>query len=182
MTRLFLSVPVPDHVEDGLFALQEGFPTARWTDPGHHHVTLLFLGEVPDHLQEPLHARLTAIHHESFELAIRGVGHFPPRGPVRSLWAGLVASEPLIRLQHKLVKAVQGLDIPVDSRKFAPHVTLGRVREPAVERVMAWLVAWQGQASPPWRVEEFLLMRSQPGPDGSDYSVVAVYPLDRADH
>ena len=181
MTRLFLSVPIPEPVEDRLLEVQEGLPDARWTSPGDHHVTLVFLGDVPDHRRDALHQRLAAVRNAAFSLSIAGVGHFPPRGPVRSLWAGLTPSEPLHRLQHKLATVARDLDLPADLRKFAPHVTLARLRSSSrtdEARVVTWEAAWLDLATPAWQVTSFALMRSQPGPDGSDYALDAEFALE----
>jgi 2'-5' RNA ligase len=132
MSILFIALPIVEPVEDLFFPLQDGVPGADWHDPGDHHLTLAFLGEVPDHRIVDLAAKLAALRSDQFTLELSGVGHFPPRGKPKVLWAGVAHSEALERLERKVAHAVHELGLPMDERKFAPHITLARLHDSRV--------------------------------------------------
>lgn len=179
MSILFIALPIVEPVEDLFFPLQDGVPGADWHDPGDHHLTLAFLGEVPDHRIADLAAKLAVLRCDQFSLQLQGVGHFPPRGKPKVLWAGLAPSDELVRLERKVAHAVRDLGLALDERKFAPHITLARLHNSPPHRVAEWLADCNLLHSPPWSVHEFALYRSHRSPEGSRYEVLRRFPLDR---
>lgn len=163
--RLFVGLPIPDDHVDALWPLQDGVPGADWTDPDDHHLTLVFLGDLAPDRVLALAQILGSVRFAPFELALAGLGHFPPRGRPRSLWAGVQPSEQLRRLQAKVARACAGHGLNLEARQFAPHVTLARLRDSPPHRVAQWLGGHVGFASAPWTVDHFVLYRSarQPG-------------------
>ena len=103
-----------------------------WAKPHNLHLTLKFLDEVRwndigDVTRAVQQAAKAA---EPFELEIRGAGAFPNPGRPRTLWLGTAAgSEPLAALHAALEKALKPLGFPKEHRRFAAHLTLGRVRD-----------------------------------------------------
>src|SRR5947208_13080656 len=81
--RLFIALTLPPAVRDVLAALAQPLPGVSWTRPDQLHVTLRFLGEVPEARIEPMIARLATIRVEPFVLPIETVGAFPPNRPPR---------------------------------------------------------------------------------------------------
>ena len=177
MLRMFVGLMLPEPVEDELWPLQDGVPGARWTEPGQHHLTLLFLGEVPVNTLESLDERLRALRAPPMTLQPAGVGHFPPRGMPRTLWLGLEKSEPLARLHAQLADVARALQLAGDTRKFAPHVSLARLHHSPPYRVAEWEAACNRVRTVPWPVTTFELVRSLPGVNGSEYHVEQRYPL-----
>jgi 2'-5' RNA ligase len=175
--RLFVALPIPEPVEDGLWPLQDGVPGAIWTAPGDHHLTLRFLGEVQGDRVEPLVAGLARLRLTAFALQLRGVGFFPPRGQPRTLWAGVADRAPLDHLHAKIDGLCGGMGLGRDPRQFAPHVTLAKLHDSPPHRVAAWLAGHAQMASEPWTADRFCLYRSRPGSAGSDYEVLASFAL-----
>lgn len=110
------------------------WPEARitWVRPHQLHVTLHFLGDLP---QSKLPDLIDSVHKVAgqagkFPLEIRGIQAVPPAGrKLRMFWAGLAGRiQPLERLHARLSAALRLIDLSVESRKYTPHVTLGRVR------------------------------------------------------
>src|SRR5262249_46019016 len=134
--RTFIAIPIPSANGDRLSRLQtllaSQVPTARWTTTLPFHMTLAFLGDVPD---TDLNAVCKAVAQacgpfSPFELHLEGVGAFPSPSKPRVLWAGLRVTEPsaLARLHGDVVQAVSNTGYRPDDRRFSPHVTLGRIR------------------------------------------------------
>jgi 2'-5' RNA ligase len=175
--RLFLALDLPAAVVAQTQAICTGLPPARWGNLSQLHLTLRFLGEVPDHELAALRAQLVTVKRPSFELSLRGVGVFPPRRrPARVLWAGVTPEEPAIQLKAAIDQAL-GPDAEAAERGFSPHLTLARFRDdpgPALER---YLAAHARFASAAWRAEAFHLYRSTLGSDGATHEIVQSYAL-----
>jgi 2'-5' RNA ligase len=99
--RLFVAiVPPPAAVAElagRLAALRPAAPPGvRWASPDSWHVTLAFLGEVPEPVLPALTARLerAARRHPVRWLAIRGGGAFPGAARARVIWAGVQVLPP----------------------------------------------------------------------------------------
>jgi len=105
----------------------------RWVSAERLHLTLEFIGEVGDPIAEEIEARLAAPYPIApFEIALGGVGVFPPAGGPRVVWIGVVKGASRVgEVQAETVRRLQGLPLRADERPFAAHLTLGRFRETA---------------------------------------------------
>jgi 2'-5' RNA ligase len=104
-----------------------------WVQPHNMHLTLKFLDEVPLNSIPQVSAAVqkAAAALEPFEVEIRGAGAFPSAGRPRTLWLGTgQGSEPLGKLHAALESALKPLGFPKEHRRFAAHLTIGRVRGP----------------------------------------------------
>ncbi|MCR9246644.1 MAG: RNA 2',3'-cyclic phosphodiesterase [bacterium] len=132
--RCFLALDLPLPVRNYLAKtarseLQKG--TIKFVPPEHIHLTLAFVGEVDDDTARGLEAIVDAAELSPMQFALAGLGHFPPRGAPRVVWAGLAGDiDALTRLQGEVTAAITDLGIELDRRPFSPHVTLGRVKSP----------------------------------------------------
>src|SRR5215469_16456380 len=104
--RLFVAIPIPDVVAQGLLFMQSGVPGARWQTRDQLHLTLRFVGEVDGRDADAIHDALYAISAPSFTLTLKGVGEFGGKKP-HALWAGVQTSEALLHLQRKIETALQ---------------------------------------------------------------------------
>lgn len=103
----------------------------KWVAPVNLHLTLNFLGELPDAAVVDV-CRLTseaAAGFEPFEVSFGGLGCFPGLANPRIVWLGVDrGSQQLTEIQKKLSQAYQPLSLPADRRTYRPHLTLGRAR------------------------------------------------------
>jgi 2'-5' RNA ligase len=182
MPRLFVAIVLPEDVQDTLAELYAGIAGARWTPPGQFHLTLAFLGDVAPALLDDLHRGLQGVHCGPFDMKIRGVGHFPPRGQPRVLWAGIEPSEALERLQQRVEKAVQRAGIVLEKRKWFPHVTLARLQGAPTGRVAEFLAAHALFRMAPMPVEAFQLMSSVLRADGAEHTLEHEFDLEALPH
>lgn len=174
--RLFVAVVPPPIVllelRAAMTTLPHTDPGLRWTRPDTWHITLAFLGEVPDESLPDVRERLAraASRNTPMELAIAGGGQFGGR----ALWAGIQGDrDRLGRLAEAVNAAVRRCHIKVEDRAFRPHLTLARVRgmqrdtgddiagpvdlQPYVERMTAF-------RTPRWLVGEVDLFRVNQDP------------------
>jgi 2'-5' RNA ligase len=197
--RLFVALAPPDgaldHLEDACAPLRAGRDDLRWTNREAWHVTLAFLGEVPDMLTARLMPRLerAARRHKPVSLAFAGSGAFPRAGRANVLWCGLEGDRTaLAELAASVAAGARragaqraGEGAPGAGRKFQPHLTLARCRAPAdVGALVAGLESYRGE---PWTAAEIYLIQSwrsagpgdrPPGtPATSRYEILGRWPL-----
>jgi RNA 2',3'-cyclic 3'-phosphodiesterase len=157
--------------------LQQGLPV-RPVPPENLHLTLLFLGELPERRLEDIDLAFRQLRAPGFEVALTGVGLFGGAKP-RVAYAGVAENPALRHLQAKVETAARGAGFDLAARRFAPHVTLARLpdRMPNRERLEAFVAARGGYAAPRFLVEDFRLFRSRLAQGGATYQELALYPL-----
>jgi len=175
--RLFVALAIPPAIVDALSGLCEGVPGARWSNDDQFHLTLRFIGEVDRAAFEEIVHSLGAVEADAFELSLAGVGHYPPRGAPRILWAGARPNPALNALQARVESALVRAGLPPEPRKFSAHITLARVREASLDRITAYLARHGLFATEPFPVAEFHLYSSRLSPSGSHYEIEASFPL-----
>jgi RNA 2',3'-cyclic 3'-phosphodiesterase len=183
--RLFVAIVPPAGVLAELAAavqpLQTAAPELRWTPSTSWHLTLAFLGEVDERILAGLSERLerAAHRHPPQHLAIAGGGAFPSAARARVLWAGIRADKKALRSLAASVSAGArraGAPPPDEARKYSPHLTLARCREPAnVAALTVTLAAFSGSE---WTAPSVHLVHSYlVGGRASRYEDVAAWPL-----
>lgn len=176
MPRLFIALPMPEEIQAELGRLCVGLPGARWTEPDDFHLTLRFIGEVDHDTFYEIGEALAGVSLPPFELALKGLGLFPPRGEPRVLWAGVDDAELLQPLRRRIDRVVDAAGLEREKRKFAPHVTLARFREPpAQDRLASWITRRSLFRTAPFPVSSFALYSSVLKPEGAEHVVEADY-------
>src|SRR5215208_2028699 len=135
--RTFVCIEVPETVKQRIASLQQELRTSpaqiSWVKPSNIHLTLKFLGDVPASRVEAIHlaVKRAATSIQGFEIEVGGAGCFPaPRNP-RVLWVGLTdLPESLKQLHGSLEAELLREGFPRESKRFSPHLTIGRVRAP----------------------------------------------------
>lgn len=119
---------------------------AAWTDRTAPHLTLVFLGDVPDDRVEPVRNSLreAARRNPPLTLRVQGVGLFGRPTHPRTLWAGVEGDrEQLVALAADLRRALVVLGFALEDRAYQPHLTLARARgergDPGLARCAAEL-------------------------------------------
>jgi len=177
MARVFLGLDLPDVIDMQLALLAGGLPGARWEPPEKLHLTLRFLDELDGGEVRRLIACMNKLRSPSFALALLGVGVFPPRKTPRSIWAGVNPQDPVHRLKQDVDRQIASLGLELDTRKFAPHVTLARLKKTPDHLVAGFLAHHAMLRSPAFQIDAVTLYSSVLGPKGSKYRKEAVFPL-----
>lgn len=179
MIRAFIALPLDEALRSRLAVLQFLLPLPRRVEPADFHLTLTFLGEQPDPVLAAIDEGLQTLRQAPFSVEVAGAGLFGGARP-QVAWAGVLPSEPLDRLQAKCDRIARAAGVAVDSRRFRPHVTLGRFPPPApedalrLERAVAAEGAFRAGSLP---VREVVLYQSHPGRTAPRYEELASYPL-----
>ena len=175
MLRLFVGIGFPPELKLRLSLLCSGVPGAKWVDPGNFHVTLRFIGEISEDLAADVDDALSRLRARRFTLQIAGTGVFGDKP--RSLWAGIERSPELVGLRDNIEQALIRVGLPPEARKFSPHVTLARLRDPPLDKLRDFLATHARFRADPLAVEGFSLIASFQTKAGSVYEDQAVYPL-----
>jgi RNA 2',3'-cyclic 3'-phosphodiesterase len=176
MLRLFVGIEFPPELRLRLSLLQSGVAGARWVDPGNFHLTLRFIGEVDEGTAADVDEALLRLKARPFNLQLAGAGAFGGDKP-RQLWVGVERESALATLQGKIELALIRAGLPPEPRKFAPHVTLARLRDPKRADIQQFLATHAQFRAEPLRVERFSLIASYPTKAGSVYEDQADYEL-----
>ena len=183
MPRLFVAIDLPDDTKDQILSLREDdLPPGRWSQRAALHLTLHFIGDVPEGVARAYQRVLGKVEAAAFDLSIQGVGQFPINDRPRVIWAG-VQNTPGLRALHETVgAALESEGFRRERRRFHPHITLMRFRKP-IRRGLAskWLGAHIDFYAEPFRVEQFALFKSDLQPSGAVYSKRGVYELRNVD-
>ncbi|HVP60110.1 MAG TPA: RNA 2',3'-cyclic phosphodiesterase [Myxococcaceae bacterium] len=133
--RLFLAGVVPESVKETLQAQLEpvraATPQARWLPPESLHLTLVFLGSVPDPSVPALQQAFAGVcgRHRAISLTLSGVETFGPARSPRVLATTLGGD--LVALHALIIDARQAAEPLVElepERPFHPHLTVARAR------------------------------------------------------
>jgi 2'-5' RNA ligase len=142
--RLFIAAPLPESAERQLAGIIEEFRPlgggVKWVEAGNIHLTLRFLGETEERLVGPLSellSRLTA-GLAPVATAIDRLGGFPNLRKPRVIWVSMSeGTDPLAKLAANLELGVQQMGFEAETKRFKPHLTLGRVKRPdGLERLV----------------------------------------------
>jgi 2'-5' RNA ligase len=175
--RLFVALEVPAEIRETLWALAENLPGADWVDPETYHITLRFIGEAGRGEAEEIDEALCALAAPGFDLALAGVDFFQTAGRPRSLWAGVARSPALTHLARKIDRAIVQCGRDPEDRAFTPHVTIARLSDILLPRVMQYVGENALYRSPGFAIDRFTLFESRQGKGGPVYVPLADYAL-----
>ena len=128
--RMFVAIDLDPAVKESIRSqqLKSEFPQVKFVNPDQAHLTLAFMADASADWVVPAFQR--SIGMPVFDLAVGGLGVFPPRGAPRVLWLGLTAGErEVIALQKVVADRLAAAGVALEDRAFHPHLTLGRWRQ-----------------------------------------------------
>jgi RNA 2',3'-cyclic 3'-phosphodiesterase len=182
--RAFVAVTLDTKVVDKIAAasaqLKPQIADVRWVTPANFHLTLKFLGGIDETMVEPIGAaiRKQIRLFQRFTINAKGLGVFPSPKRPRVLWVGLTGDR-LLLLASRVESALQPLGFAPESRKFTPHLTIGRWREVdrAPKSLGRQLEIWEAHDFGISHVESVKLIQSVLKPEGASYSNLITVPL-----
>ncbi len=184
--RLFAAIDIEPQVQDRIERIQQQLKRdlnrsgkeVRWVRPGQIHLTLKFLGEVPDSaITQVCDVTMrTAAEYEGFDLRIQGLGVFGR--PARVVWAGCEMPAELMKLQTRLEDELEQIGWKKESRSFAGHLTIGRVKSAAAGVALAKAVeAYADEFIGSVSVDQLCLYESRLSRTGPEYNAVCTASL-----
>lgn len=177
MIRLFIALPVPKEIKPFLHRMGCSLPYAKPVPEEQIHLTLRFIGDVEGAGFLDIKQSLTTVTVNSFGMTIQGVGHFPPRGKPRVVWAGVRPVEPIQTLKRRIDTCLKTCGLAPDKRKFSPHITLARLKGTPIKRVTEFLADNSFVYFDEFQIKSFQLYSSRLTQKGAIHTLEATYPL-----
>jgi len=187
MIRAFIALDLSDSLRAALLAAQSRLQAAQfgvkvsWTKIENLHLTLQFLGRIPESQAERIGAALgdVARRNAPLDVTVAGAGAFPDALRPRVLWLGCDdANGKLKALANDVRQAMTGLGFRPDEHEFTAHLTLGRVKVPRPDAALTQaLDSIKKDAFGTLHVAAIHLYKSQLHPDGSVYTKLSSHAL-----
>lgn len=127
--RAFIAVDVPDKLKEKIGMLQCDFSefNIKPVDPALIHLTLKFLGNVPEEKIALICDALDCVECAPFSADICEMGVFPNYKKIRVVWIG--AKGNFEKLQNSVESLLCPLGFEREDRAFSAHFTVARIKK-----------------------------------------------------
>ncbi len=180
MPRIFTAIEIPAPLRLRLSMLRGSLRGARWLEPEHYHLTLRFFGDVEARVADEIVDLIDRIEGVPLEVRLAELASFGGDHP-RAIIMLAAPSPELAALQLGHEAAARAAGLEPEPRKFAPHVTLARLKGTRSREVGDYLSQFAGFVSEAFPVTRTVLMSARPGTGGGPYVVEAEFPLGDAE-
>lgn len=186
--RCFIAIDIDEGIKSALSDLQRQLQSGvdvkkgdvKWVNPQNIHLTLKFLGEIKDEKVVEICNIVKAVagRYKSFELDIESVGHFGDKSP-KVLWVGTgKGGDNLLELQEDVEKSLALAGWPQETRAFAGHLTLCRIRRPVAGIKLARMSEdFRDFKLGTMQVDSVSIYQSELKPRGPVYTLLGNYKL-----
>jgi 2'-5' RNA ligase len=186
--RCFIAIEIPEEIQAELANLQKELAgqvdvhkgDVKWVESESIHLTLKFLGEVPDkQIVEVCNiVKEVASRYQEFDFAVREAGSFGGRS-ARVLWVGAGLDCPeLSELQQDLEDEMADAGWPKEGRQFSGHLTLCRIRNSkAGEKLGGLIERYKDYDLGLVHADSIVVFESQLTPQGPIYTPLGTYKL-----
>jgi len=151
----------------------------RWTHATHLHITMRFLGELDEtklnDLIEHTQQQITLLN--PFEITAHKLIFLPKKRP-RILGLAIQLNNELAQLAVAIQNATDLIEYPREKRPLLPHITLARFKNPLLSHDFD--LALKDPVTQ--TVNSFVLYKSEPNQEGSDYTVLHEFNFDDVDN
>lgn len=126
--RVFVAVDLPEELQPKITDIQSKFSDFKFkfVKPDIMHITMKFLGEVPEEMLEKISKALDSVSSETFETTVRGVGVFPKPRFAKVIWLGCEGD--FEQLHSSIEESLSSFEFVKDLHPFSAHATLARVK------------------------------------------------------
>ncbi len=169
--RFFIALEIPEddklYISEVQNKIKNLIPSARLTNPENLHLTIAFVGEQPDDYKDELVRVLTAAADNipPFTVTPSYIDGFPHLHTAGILWIGVNGDiDKLYELRHHVKDQLENLELPVDERRFVPHIAIAKLKmgfrlDPETEKQFEEIMK---QSFPPIRITSVKLFESIP--------------------
>lgn len=184
MVRSFICVEINDsdvvnQIEEILTKIR--FSGVRTVKSFQLHLTLKFLGEIPESRISTIKKEIQTINIPPFEISLQEMGCFPNLNYIRVVWIGIKeGSNNLKQLAHMIEEKLNPIGFPKEKRGFSPHLTLARIKklQTADKKKLTTIIQESKEKSFGIQlIEELILKKSTLTPKGPIYEDLLVVPM-----
>jgi 2'-5' RNA ligase len=109
--------------------LQQTAADLKLVDPNIMHLTLRFLGEIPELTVEKVKEIMRSVHFSEFQTSFKGVGAFPNLNRINVVWIGITRGQDQLNgIFHQIEPNLRQIGLAPDNKGFSPHLTIARVK------------------------------------------------------
>ncbi len=178
MIRLFLALDLPGEIKKKIHQSFSGPPGARRVPDNQIHLTIRFIGGVENAFFHDIHEELKTVKAKPITMVLNTFGFFPSQKRARVLWVGIEKNSPLIQLHNRLESLLTSLGLEPDTRKFAPHITLARFKNPpSLSSTDQFMAGSSLLDTSPFTIKHFSLYSSVLSSRGATHREEGYYPL-----
>ncbi len=180
MIRLFVGLELPPEIAEHVYSLRGGLENARWQEKEKLHLTLYFIGNIPEDKANDVIAELRAIRFPAFNLSLKEIGYFAIGEIPHHIWVGVDAPDALRELNKKVENALKKAGLEnTDKYKFTPHVTLAKLNGTDIAETFKYISANNLFHTESFLVDHFCLFESVARENGSGkyYQIIEEFPL-----
>jgi RNA 2',3'-cyclic 3'-phosphodiesterase len=179
--RVFIAVELPNEIREALSAVQRDLRhltnTVRWVAADSIHITLKFIGEIPDKRIEDIDTALTGLTWKAFTVTVRSVGFFPGTRSPRVFWAGMEAPT-MPGLAEQLDARLERSGFDKEKRAFRPHITLARAKNTRIDGALVSAAAqYEDHQFGSFVVDRVFVFKSTLKPSGAVYEKIREFLL-----
>ncbi len=178
--RAFVAINLPEEIIEHVRSLQDALKDhglkLRWVKPSNLHLTLKFLGEIPE---KDIAAIGKAVQlgtgiEAPLDLTIQGMGVFPGIKRPRVLWIGIGGeAERLKQIQDRIEGQFESMGYRREKRSFKAHLTLARIKGKVSPRRLLGAIEAEGDFGPqPFTATKLILYKSDLRPSGAVYTAL----------
>lgn len=185
--RSFIALELFDEAHAELSRIIESLKKAgadvKWVNAKAIHLTLKFLGSVPEEKIAKIGERIGKIakNQTPFDIVLKDIGVFPNWDYARVLWVGLESegANRVKEIANEVETAMTSEGFEKEKRAFSPHLTIGRIRSAKNKKELeqtSLSVKVQPISS---HISKIILFKSQLTPNGSIYTPLHVAELEK---
>jgi RNA 2',3'-cyclic 3'-phosphodiesterase len=177
--RLFIAIHINnsesllEHLNKAKLCL--GAERIKWVEPENLHLTLTFLGDTDEQFIPKINSSLqsTATRYNQFTLKLHSLGVFKNLTNPSVLWMGIEAEKTIFDIKKELDIKLIELGLPVESRVFKPHLTIGRIKNISDRKNLHLLLEnMKNRFVSKHLISELILFESKLTPEGPNYKVI----------
>lgn len=176
--RLFFAIKPPERVCDALETFIDTHKElpVRWTERSNLHLTLLFLGWVPETgVNELMKKGRELLSEPQGSILFSHLDWGPPSGSTRMIWTHGTADPSWGTLKERMRTALASEDLyhGADEWPFTPHITVARMEPTTKSKLPNIRTGLLAEFTP----SGVLLMESTLSQKGPTYSTIETFPL-----
>lgn len=188
--RFFIALEVPEENRKELIDIQQKIkqiiPQIRLTDPGKLHLTIAFIGEKEELEFRP---KLTEIMTRAvmdipcFKIQPGLIDGFPTIHRPNVIWIGVNGDVDILQVIRERIKdGLEDLNLPVDERRFTPHISLGKLTNARLSNEQEQkLQNIAIQEFAPFKIHSIKLFESLPNHGFHKHNTLAEIPFAKCD-
>lgn len=132
--RSFIAILLSEDTRKGLAQTSKKLKLTgadvKWVEKENFHITLCFLGDIDSRTCKAIITGMSEITPslDPFTVSLYGINAFPNLKRPRVIWAGIrQGKKEITEVHRRILPVIRPLGF-AEEKKFAPHVTIGRVR------------------------------------------------------